>query len=135
MKKCLYPFCKSYTLYSRGVCRNHYANMEYLVVKGIRTWEELELGGYLLPVVNKEQMSEIAKRRWQNPDYRARRKANGRIGGPNKNTRGTYFQKERQKWIGIIYVKGERIWLGGHKTEEQAHESYLKARAHYFPMQ
>ena len=41
--------CKETTLYANGLCYRHYTLMAHLIERGIRTHEELVIGGYLNP--------------------------------------------------------------------------------------
>lgn len=48
--KCLFPNCaQDKPVYSRGLCFNHSVTVSKMVKQGVRTREELVLGGYLLP--------------------------------------------------------------------------------------
>lgn len=39
---------------------------------------------------------------------------------------GTYFCKQRQKWVAQIKIKGKRKFLGRFKTQLEAHKAYNK---------
>jgi hypothetical protein len=49
----------------------------------------------------------------------------------NKNTRGCYYQKERNKWSASIKVNGKRKFLGRYDTEQEAHQVYVEAKEKY----
>jgi hypothetical protein len=49
----------------------------------------------------------------------------------NTNAKGCYFHKKSGKWVAKITINKKSIYLGRHKTEEEAHEAYLEAKKKY----
>jgi len=43
----------------------------------------------------------------------------------NKNSKGCYFEKARNKWRAQIYLNGKKKEIGSYDTYEEAHEAYL----------
>jgi hypothetical protein len=48
-----------------------------------------------------------------------------------KETKGYYFEKDRDKWLSQITIDGKRIHLGRFKTEQEARQAYLDAKEIY----
>jgi hypothetical protein len=46
----------------------------------------------------------------------------------NTKSKGYSWNKPNQKWVGKIMVNGKHIHLGSFNTEEEARQSYLKAK-------
>jgi hypothetical protein len=49
----------------------------------------------------------------------------------NMNAKGCYFDKDRNSWRSLIKINRKIINLGRFKTEEEAHNNYLKAKEKY----
>jgi len=49
----------------------------------------------------------------------------------NTNAKGCFYHKAYKKWRALIGLNGKRIHLGTYKTEEEAHNAYLKAKKIY----
>ena len=45
--------------------------------------------------------------------------------------KGYYWNKDRNKWVSYIYLNKKRIHLGYFNTEEEARQTYLKAKEQY----
>jgi len=51
--------------------------------------------------------------------------------GFNRNCKGYYFDKKKQKWKAEICVNGKKKYLGRFNTEEEARQAYLEAKKIY----
>lgn len=58
-QKCLVPSCKNPSK-TRGLCKGHYGYCcRYIVQPGLRTWEDLEKAGKVLPAAHQTRQSHI----------------------------------------------------------------------------
>lgn len=48
-----------------------------------------------------------------------------------RGLKGVYFDKRQQRWCARIHIEYKTIWLGSHKTEEEAHAAYQLAAIEY----
>lgn len=51
----------------------------------------------------------------------------------NRMGKGTCFHKASNKWTAYITVNYKRVHLGLFETEQEAHDTYLKAKEKYHP--
>lgn len=45
-----------------------------------------------------------------------------------KNKKGSYYSKEKGKYVSSIHIKGKPCYLGSFNSEKEASEAYLKAK-------
>jgi hypothetical protein len=53
----------------------------------------------------------------------------------NKESKGCWFDKSRNKWTTAITIKGKRKTLGRFDTEQEAIETYMSFKKHLIPIQ
>jgi hypothetical protein len=56
---------------------------------------------------------------------------NMKVHRDGKKLVGTVFHKKTKRWFAVIWLDGKSHALGGHNTEQEAHEAYKKALKDY----
>lgn len=102
-------------------------NRQYLILGHIFIWyfyynEVIEYPKYQIDHINRDKKDNRISNL---------RKVTQNQNQHNRNDKGYSYLKSHNRWYARIIVNGKRIHLGSYKTEQEARNSYLKAKMLY----
>lgn len=104
-----------------------YQNKQYAILSHIFIWYYFYKEVIDYP---KEQIDHINRDKKDNRIENLRKVTNSG-NQQNKNSKGYSYLKSHKRWYARIIVNNKRIHLGSYKTENEARQSYIKAKQLY----